>query len=389
MNRSRAFFFGAAGIAAMWAFAACDTATYTTPIGVYVPPLPDASAGGDDSGGGGDDSGGGGDDSGGGGDASGGGGDDSGPIIGNDGGAITGNGCAAMNCANPMCKPLTTAAPIDMYPGLGFETQPNYIPKDTIILTLDDVPDGMNSPPDPVDGLGSWTKQDLSLLAQLGMHIDFFINTNNYCGDVTQDSECTQDILDILTLHNPANHTVNHVHLGLAPTAGSSPPDGCSTVADCTAQLTGVETVIDQLSNHGRPHLTRFRAPYGEPYQSGGPGSLTLVEPIVSKFAVTVGWNIDSTDSDGLPGHSGTQLAGVVEGLVGMTPGSGSWGILLMHGVHGFTHDAIPLLFGPTGSLTKRGFKTNATVEDAICWKYGKHSWEIVQQLTSQARGPN
>jgi hypothetical protein len=30
------------------------------------------------------------------------------------------------------------------------------------------------------------------------------------------------------------------------------------------------------------------------------------------------------------------------------------------------------------------------TVEDAICWKFGKHSWEIVQQLNpGQTRQPN
>jgi hypothetical protein len=35
------------------------------------------------------------------------------------------------------------------------------------------------------------------------------------------------------------------------------------------------------------------------------------------------------------------------------------------------------------------GFKL-ATVEDAICWKYGKHSWEIVQQLNAGSmRAPN
>jgi hypothetical protein len=29
------------------------------------------------------------------------------------------------------------------------------------------------------------------------------------------------------------------------------------------------------------------------------------------------------------------------------------------------------------------------TVEDAICWKYGMHSWDIVQTLTKQPRSPN
>jgi hypothetical protein len=75
---------------------------------------------------------------------------------------------------------------------------------------------------------------------------------------------------------------------------------------------------------------------------------------------------------------------------MGSAPGQGSsYGIILMHGVLPWTRDALPMLFGPNGYVTMHGFKT-ATVEDVICWKYGKHSWELVNQLNQGAnRGPN
>ena len=322
---------------------------------------------------------------------------DSGPSTGDDGGGtggdagggapLGGNGCAGGACQNPQCKPLGTAADPGQYPEIGFETQPSYIPNDTIVPTFDDVPDGANVPPDPMYGAGSWTKQDLQFFDQNKMHVDFFINTNNWCGDVTQDDECTSDIVDILTLHNPANHTIHHIHMGTAPTAGVSPPDGCNDATSCGAEMSGVETIINTMSHGGRPHLTRFRAPYGEPYQTQGAG-LNVVEPVVAQYAVAVGWNLDSGDSANGT-FTGQQIAQNVENLVGTGPGKGTnWGILLQHGTYPWTHDALPLLYGPNGYFAQHGFKL-ATVEDVICWKFGKHSWEIVQDLTKQPRQPN
>jgi peptidoglycan/xylan/chitin deacetylase (PgdA/CDA1 family) len=357
----------AAGALAILVLGACSGATTDNPGSI----TPDGGAGTDAPTGGGDDAGpGGGDDA-----PS---GDDAG------GAGVAGNGCAGGACQNPQCKALTTAEDPGMYPQIGFETQPTYIPNDTIVPTFDDVPDGANSPPDPIYGSGSWTKLDLQFFAANHMHVDFFINTNNWCGDVTMDEECTADIAEILSLHNPGNHTIHHVHMGTAPTM-TSPPDGCADAASCDAELKGVETLVGTMSKGARPHLTRFRAPYGEPYQAQGAG-LGVVQPVVAKYAVEVGWNLDSGDSSGQ--STGMQIASNVEGLVGSGPGQGSWGILLMHGTFPWTHDALPLLFGPSGYLTKKGFKL-ATVEDVICWKFGKHSWEIVQQVSGQPRKPN
>jgi peptidoglycan/xylan/chitin deacetylase (PgdA/CDA1 family) len=292
--------------------------------------------------------------------------------------------------------PNGTPAAIGTYASIGFETlptelHPSYIPNNMIIPTFDDVPEGAVGVMDPIYGFGSWTKQDLQLFDGYGMHVDFFINTNNWCGDVTQSPECTQDIMDILTLHNPANHTVYHPHMG-APNTGNN---GCDNVTDCTSEITGVETVINTLSNGARPHLTRFRMPYGEPEQNqgatctsiGAAACVPMVEGVVAQYAVGVGWNMDSGDSAGAT--TGMVIATNVETLIGNAPGAGAWGIVLMHGTNPWTHDAIPLLYDPqNGYLAMHGFKT-ATVEDAICWKYGKHSWEIVTQISGNARSSN
>ena len=322
-------------------------------------------------------------------------GDDGGDRPGDDGGSIgaplTGNGCAGGLCQNPTCQPYGTPADPGATPETGFDAQPSFIPHDTIIPTFDDVPDGESSPTDPVYGVGSWTKGDIDWLNANNLKMDFFINTNNWCGDVTQDADCTATIVSLLQTQNAANHTVHHVHLGLASTT-PDPPDGCATAAACEAEITGVESLVNTLSRGGMPHLTRFRAPFGEPYQAQGTG-LGMVAPVVAKYGVEVDWNLDSGDSTcestTAPCFTGQDIARNVEQLVGAAPGQGQrWGILLMHGVFPWTRDAVPLLFGPNGYLTKHGFKL-ATVEDAICWKYGKHSWEIVQKISGQARSPN
>src|SRR6266550_2452949 len=92
---------------------------------------------------------------------------------------VMGNGCAGGACQNPTCMPHGTAAAIGMYPDTGFDPQPSYIPTDTIIPTFDDVPDGVNSPVDPVYGVGNWTKGDVDFMKTIDMHADMFINTNN------------------------------------------------------------------------------------------------------------------------------------------------------------------------------------------------------------------
>jgi peptidoglycan/xylan/chitin deacetylase (PgdA/CDA1 family) len=302
---------------------------------------------------------------------------------------ITGNGCAGGACLNPTCKPNGTPAAIGKFPDTGFDAQPSYIPNNVIIPTFDDVPDGANTPPDPVYGPGNWTKSDLAFFKSNKMHVDMFINTNNWCGDITQDPSCEATLVDILKNENPGNHTVHHIHIGIA---GTPTDPGCPDRATCNVEIAGVESLVKTLSNGGRPHLTRFRAPYGEPFQAQGPG-LAMAQALVAQYAVQVGWNLDSGDSTcnstTVPCFTGQQIAKNVIQQIGSGPGQGQrWGIVLMHGTFPWTHDALGILFGANGYLAKHGFKVG-TVEDAICWKYGKHSWQIVQQLTGKPHGPN
>ena len=75
----------------------------------------------------------------------------------------------------------------------------------------------------------------------------------------------------------------------------------CGTAANsmvsCDDEMKGVETMVDMLSNGGIPNLTRFRAPYGEPFQVGA-GAIQAIKTLTKKYAVHVGWNFDTQDSN-------------------------------------------------------------------------------------------
>ena len=72
----------------------------------------------------------------------------------------------------------------------------------------------------------------------------------------------------------------------------------------------------------------------------------------------------------------------------GARPGA-RLGVILMHGTYPWSFEATKQILDPkTGYLKAHGFKL-ATVEDAICWKYGKHSWDIVKELSKINKVPN
>jgi hypothetical protein len=361
--------------------------------------------------------------------------------------AIPPNGCPSGHCLNPNCEASPAGAePVVPWangmggPETGFDVNPTYIPADVVIPTLDDVPDGPSLLPDggadPVYGVGNWTKTDLAYLDANDLHWDFFINTDNWCGPVVgdpnaDDQDCDNDLIDILTRHSANDHTVFHCYMGdtlpatsantggacaaADVTAGTCIPGGCTSAAgtnvpSCAQEIQGVVDVIQKLTPVPRPYLTRFRAPYGVPFQPGtdangtqtGPGTAALTEvgPIVAKYAVEVDWNIDSgdstyngTDCNVDPCPTAAQIASNVMTKL-QTPGAAgaSHGIILMHGTFPWTAGAIPMLFGPHGNdgqIHQAGFRVG-TVEDAICWKFGMHSWEVVNKLNpGVTRGAN
>lgn len=316
---------------------------------------------------------------------------------------LTGDGCAGGTCLNPTCQALGTPIAPGALPQLAFEgdgAKPSYIPNDVVIPTLDDVPDGVNAEPDPAYGLGGHTATILDYLDQNKLHFDLFINTNNWCGDVTMDPACEATLVRILKTQNAGSHSVHHLHMGLdlPPVDGVQQScDGATSGGSCVPELEGVESVVAQLSRGGRAHLTRFRPPFGEPYFEGeGNGQ---AQKDVAKLAVAVGWHMDAHDADyegvscaETPCPTGEQIAKNVLDQLGTGPGNKQWGILLMHGVFPWSVEALRILFGEHGNdgeIAKRGFRIG-TVEDAVCWRFGKHSWQLVSEANpGTERGPN
>jgi peptidoglycan/xylan/chitin deacetylase (PgdA/CDA1 family) len=246
---------------------------------------------------------------------------------------------------NPNCTPLHAPMEPGMYPQTDFSPQPAYIPSNVIVITLDDVPQD------------TWTVQDLDFLKANGLHIDFFVNTMNWAG-----MEAYPLIQRFFTDgHYVGNHTVHHPHLAtLSPDAIDS-------------EILSVESTIDMLTGGSVPHLTRFRAPYGEPYQAGSAADMALVYPVVAKYAVHIAWNFDSGDTAGIT--DGTALFNnvVMQIKKPRDPGA-AWGIMLAHGTNQQTRDMLPML---VPYLQANGFVLG-TVEDVVCWMFGKHTWEII-----------
>jgi peptidoglycan/xylan/chitin deacetylase (PgdA/CDA1 family) len=311
-----------------------------------------------------------------------------------------------------------------------------------VIPTLDDVPDGADGTVGDGYYPGNWTKRDLLYLDGKGddptapmphlpaistpLHWDFFLNTNNWAGPImnvaADDPDAHADVVDILANHNLANHTIHHIHMGsMQPndpanpaipqccdcgmptnpcstamcTAGTCNQDCMNINTTCDSEISGVETVVNSFAGGSMPHLTRFRAPYGEPFQAMGPG-LADVQAAVAKYAVMVGWDFLTHDADNSPPNPADTVSyveGQIKAHLKDAPGAGGWGILLMHGVLPWTHDSLDDIFNPkTGYLATHGFKT-ATVEDVICWKYGMHSWDVINTINkytgADMRKPN
>ena len=310
---------------------------------------------------------------------------------------LTGNGCIAGACKNPTCDPMGTAAPIGSFAEIAPEDD-KYIPAKYVIPTFDDVTDRVWTTADTKQranfGEGDWTRKTLEWLNANDLHVDFFINANNFC-DATKDPNCQAVVTGLLKTQNAANHTIHHIHMGGSsadkPVVDADSSCGPGKKTSCESELMGVETLIDTLSMGGIPHLTRFRAPYGEPFVGGGGPGLDSVKKTVAKFAVHVGWQMDSTDSlcDECK-YTGQKIAGIVEKALGAGPGKGQHGIVLMHATYPWSYDAAKILFDPkTGYAQTHGFEL-ATVEDVICWKYGMHSWKIVEKLNpGQTRTDN
>jgi peptidoglycan/xylan/chitin deacetylase (PgdA/CDA1 family) len=323
------------------------------------------------------------------------------PDMGTSGMMITGDGCAGGTCLNKDCMPYKMpAAAIGSFPELEFGVS-EYIPPDVVIPTFDDVPDRpYTQAADPkkfeLFQDGDWTNKMLDFFEQKNLHMDFFINSNNFC-DVEKTPSCQAVIKRILKSHNAGNHSIHHVHFGFMGPRNDTPDtfdcDLPGSKYKCADELKGVETTISMLSGGGVDHLTRFRLPYGQPLYPTPESTAGAIKNVASKFAIHVGWAMDSQDSN--HDEDGNQLGAAffaqqVNAELGGGPGKGKHGLILMHGTYPWSLGEIKILLDPANPKSFQAQKFRlGTVEDAVCWKYGKHSWEIIESLTKAPHGPN
>ena len=251
--------------------------------------------------------------------------------------AISLVGCKTTNSDNSKLRGEVTQPESK---NIGFETDPSYIDRDTIILTFDDGVD-LNHTPRVLDALKAE-----------GVKASFFINATS---NGNLQDPAMQNVLKRIVDegHEVGNHTAQHLSL---PSLSAE-------------QLDREITIVDNLSRQiiGR-QLTLLRAPFGEPFQSPrDQESYQRVLKGVAKHGVHIGWNLDSDDwrCTG-PGCVTRQVKGLID--------SGRYGIILFHSTNAFTANEIA---GIIQYMKARG-KRFGLVEDAVYRKTGRTSAEWV-----------
>jgi peptidoglycan/xylan/chitin deacetylase (PgdA/CDA1 family) len=210
----------------------------------------------------------------------------------------------------------------------------------SIALTFDDGPDG------------NYCTQVLDALKAANVKATFFVNTNNYV-DVNASSVARNELVRMHSEgHHIGNHTVDHASLALSST-------------DVVGELDGVYQIMKALVP-GALQRRLARAPYGDPY-FGPQATLDQVAPIVARYGVHIGWNIDPQD------YNCTTDACVLDGVLGAVD-AGSNGIVLMHCTQQHTASALPTLLA---GLKSRGMQP-VFVEDLVSSKYGQPSRDLI-----------
>ncbi|HXU83858.1 MAG TPA: polysaccharide deacetylase family protein, partial [Polyangia bacterium] len=230
-------------------------------------------------------------------------------------------------------------------PLIDFSTKPSYLDKNVISLTFDDGPDLVNTP------------KVLDTLKEKGVKATFFICTHNVV-NVDTNADARNLVKRIVAEgHELASHTVAHLHL----------PQ--QTPEKIESELAGVEKTVADIFGPGGPKLTLFRAPYGEPYTDGSGAAFNKVAPIGAKHGVHIGWAIDTLDWEK---PNADAVYSSFTGLV-KTPGTGAYGVVLMHSIHPQTAGALPRIID---YLNTNKFVIKQ-VEDVVRARYGKSSAEI------------
>src|SRR5262249_27518411 len=119
-------------------------------------------------------------------------------------------------------------------------------------------------------------------------------------------------------------------------------------------------------------------APYGEPYTDQNPSSAgyQLVAPIVARYAVHIGWAIDTLDWNCTTGDATARKQCVYNNFTSkvQSVGTGDYGLVLMHAFQPQTADAL----GDIIDYCKtKGFMFKVA-EDFVQAKFGKSSHDLV-----------
>jgi peptidoglycan/xylan/chitin deacetylase (PgdA/CDA1 family) len=95
-----------------------------------------------------------------------------------------------------------------------------------------------------------------------------------------------QNVIRYISSHGMTlgDHTVHHYDL--------------TTLSDAqvAAEITGVETTLQQVLGNPSLRLTLFRAPYGSPYLGGSAAQIARIGAIVRQHAAEIGRAIDPQD---------------------------------------------------------------------------------------------
>ncbi len=220
----------------------------------------------------------------------------------------------------------------------------------SIALTFDDGPESSGT-----------TLQVLDILKSEGVQATFFINTNDAI-DVLASSSARLAITRMVSEgHQIGNHTVHHYSLA-------------ATTTDVNAELSGVVDVLRTVAPSALS-LRLVRAPFGEPY-FGPQATLDTVAPIVGRYGVHVGWNVDSRD---WACKSELDPPACVKKNVLDLVDAGKSGIVLLHSTQPATVTILPDLIA---ALRTRG-KKFIGIEELVVAKYSKPSRRLFRCVSS------
>ncbi len=241
---------------------------------------------------------------------------------------------------------------------IDFSDRPNYVSNNTLSLSFDDGPDWNN------------TAKILDILRDKGVKATFFINSENW-SNIWVDGPMKDLVRRIVSEgHELANHTQKHDHL---PYLSNQ---------EVESQIRNVQDAVNSIFGGVGPKLTLLRAPHGEPFQFKAPTDYQRIAPIVAKYAVHIGWGVDTFDYECTPGDGQCVYNNFVQKVA--TPGKGAYGSVLMHSVHAQTVNALPSIID---YARRSGFRL-VTTEDLVRARYGKTSAEIVSGSTTPTTPP-